>query len=52
VVKRDQSQYFEEPILKNEKNQTSKKTSAKRAQSTIEDYMFKNTKSSGKRFKK
>ncbi len=52
VIKQESSQYFEEPILKNENKKTSKKPSAKRVQSTIEDYMFKDTKSSGKRFKK
>jgi len=51
VIKRESSQYFEEPILKNEKKKTPKKTTAttgKRTQSTIEDYIFKDTKSSGK----
>jgi len=52
VIKREANQYFEEPILKNETTKTPKKTSIKRTQSSIEDYMFKDTKSSGKRFKK
>jgi len=52
VIKRESSQYFEEPILKNTNKKTPKKTTGKRNQTSIEDYMFKNTKSSGKRFKK
>jgi len=52
VIKRESSRYFEEPILKNEKKKTPKKTTAKRDQTSIEDYMFKNPKSSEKRFKK
>jgi hypothetical protein len=52
VIKRESSHYFEEPVLKEEKKKTPRKPTAKRNQNTIEDYMFKDTKSSGKRFKK
>ncbi len=52
VIKRESSQYFPESTRNNENKKKSKKPSAKRNQSTIEDYMFKDTKSSGKRFKK
>ncbi|UJR33499.1 hypothetical protein I4U23_020944 [Adineta vaga] len=41
------SQYLSEPILKK-----TKKSPGKRGQSSIEDYMLKDTTSSGKRFKK
>ncbi|CAF0916191.1 unnamed protein product [Adineta steineri] len=43
---------FEEPTSKNDNIKKSKKTPTKRGQSSIKDYMFKDTKSSGKRFKK
>ena len=49
VIKRETSQYFEEPILKNENSKTPKQSSTKRTQRSIEDYMFK---SSAKRLKK
>ena len=52
VIKRGTNESSEEPVLKTDVNKTPKKTSTKRTQSTIEDYMFKDTKSSGKRFKK
>ncbi|CAF4222765.1 unnamed protein product [Adineta steineri] len=41
-----------EPTSKNDNIKKTKKTPTKRGQSSIEDYMFKDTKPSGKRFKK
>lgn len=52
VIRRNPSQQSEVPILKNETKKTPKKTTTKRTQNSIEDYMVKETKSSGKRFKK
>jgi len=52
VIKRESSQYFPESTRNNENKKKSKKPSAKRNQSSIEEYMFKDTKSSVKRFKK
>ena len=49
VIKRETSQHFEEPILKNEKRKTPKRSSDQRGQRSIEDYMFK---SPTKRLKK
>ncbi|CAF3950914.1 unnamed protein product [Rotaria magnacalcarata] len=52
VVKQEPREYFQELKVRKEENTTPKKTSIKRPQGNIEDYMFKNSKSSGKRFKK
>lgn len=49
VIKKAPKKYFDDQILKDETNQIS---SHKRSQSAIDDYMYKDTKTSVKRLKK
>lgn len=52
VIKRTPSANLDEPILKNETKNSVKANTVKRTQSTLEDYMFIETKSTAKRMKK
>lgn len=52
VVKREAGHSFEEKSPRPETKKTPSKTSGKRTQSSIEDYMFKDMASSSKRLKK